>query len=78
MEPKPILPTPRPSTPPPTTLKEIIVNPDDGAVKEEHTEEDEKAEDQRVVVARTPKAEFKIDIDAAWSCSDDAYDNPDR
>ena len=30
------------------------------------------------MVARTPKAEFKIDIDAAWSCTDDAYDNPDR
>ena len=79
MEPKPILPTPRPSMPPPTTLKEeVIVIPDDGAVKEEPTEGDDKTEDQRVVVAKTPKAEFKIDIDAAWSCSDDAYDNPDR
>ena len=79
MEPKPILPTPRPSMPPPTTLKEeVIVIPDDSAVKDEPTEGDEKTEDQRVVVAKTPKAEFKIDIDAAWSCSDDAYDNPDR
>ena len=79
MERKPLLPTPRPLTPPPTTLKEeVIVIPDDGAVKEEPTEGDDKTEDQRVVVAKTPKVEFKIDIDAAWSCSDDAYDDPDR
>ena len=42
MEPKPILPTPRPLMPPPTKLKEeVIVIPDDGAVKEGPTEGDE-------------------------------------
>ena len=55
VDPNRILPTPRPTSPPPTSpppTTEAIVIPDEGNVKTEPKEEDEKTEDERVVIYR--------------------------